>query len=84
MLDIKNLKRECNKFLTQNRGKLAWDSYEVQLARERVMNEKLYIDLADKGGHKIEELVKESDKVAYPDYIRPHYWLLRFNEASRR
>ena len=35
-LDIEGLRKEGKRFLSQNQGKTSWDTYEVQLARERI------------------------------------------------
>lgn len=59
-LDITRCKIDTNKFLSQNRGMKAWDTYEVQLAQERVVNERLKTHILDKNGNDIDKLIVEA------------------------
>lgn len=67
-LDITSFKMESNKFLSQQRGKLAWDQYEVCLGQERVVNERLRTKILDRNGDNVKQLIKEGHKVAYDEY----------------
>ena len=67
-LDINSLKLEGNKFLSQNRGKRAWDQYEVCLGQERVVNDRLMKRILAKNGDDVDGLINEAKKVAYEEY----------------
>ena len=68
LLDIKGYKKEGNKFLDENRGRLAWDTYEAKLAQERIVSRRLREKLLKKNGNDIDNLLEEATQVAYDEY----------------
>lgn len=67
-MDIDGYKKESEKFLEQNRGRLAWDTYELQLAQERVLNQRLRTNLLKKNGNDVDQLIDEASQAAYDEY----------------
>lgn len=64
IMEIKSIRMENAKFLRKQQGKTSWDSYEVLLANERVMNERLTEMLVQKK-HKLDSLYTEGGKNTY-------------------
>ncbi len=62
--EIRSIRHENAKFLRKQQGKTSWDSYEVLLANERVMNERLTEMLLHKK-HDLDSLWTEGGKNTY-------------------